>query len=214
MFLALQEGRHWLVGSAEPVVWTDHENLLYRNRCSSLDVLTFPCPCYHPVFPRSLQFGCTRRQCFHQPPAGLLNPLVVPCCPWSHITVDFVTGFPPLDGNTAILTVVDHFSKAFHFIPLTNAPFDSRDWGSPGLTCFPSSKIPFHKVWRPGEMYGCPEPYILECISDLGGVFPYPSFCCNWIVSLHDFTGVAHGNLLVVFLYILWLVLVPVVLFL
>lgn len=115
--------------------------------------------------------GCTRGQCFHQPPAGLLNPLVAPCCPWSYIAVDFVTGFPLLDGNTAILTVVDHFSKTVHFIPLTNTPFHSRDWGSPGLTCFPTPQIPVC-VWRAGEMCGCPEPCILECISDLGGVFP------------------------------------------
>lgn len=59
----------------------------------------------------------------HQSPAGLLNPLGdISRCPWSHIAVDFVTGLSPLDGNNTIFTVVDHFSKAAHFIPLTRLP--------------------------------------------------------------------------------------------
>lgn len=71
MFLALQEWRHWLVGSAEPVVWTDHENLLYLRNTDKLNsrqaqlVLFLGClkfslnyrPCYHPVFLKSPQFG-------------------------------------------------------------------------------------------------------------------------------------------------------------
>ncbi|XP_023868962.2 cell division cycle protein 27 homolog [Salvelinus sp. IW2-2015] len=39
----------------------------------------------------------------------------------SHIP-GFVTGLPPSDGNTTILTVVDRFSKAAHFIPLPKLP--------------------------------------------------------------------------------------------
>ncbi len=42
----------------------------------------------------------------HQPPAGLLHPLSVPGCSWSHIVLDFVTGFPPSQGNTVILSVL------------------------------------------------------------------------------------------------------------
>lgn len=41
--------------------------------------------------------------------AGLLHPLTIPHQPWSHVAVDFVTGLPPSDGNTVILTIVDHF---------------------------------------------------------------------------------------------------------
>lgn len=37
----------------------------------------------------------------------------------SLVTVDFVTSHPLSDGSTSILTVVDRFSKAVHFIPLT-----------------------------------------------------------------------------------------------
>ncbi|XP_037626231.1 uncharacterized protein LOC119488550 [Sebastes umbrosus] len=65
---------------------------------------------------------CARSKASHQPPAGLLRPLPVPSRPWSHIAVDFVTGLPPSEGNTIILTVVDNFSKAVHFVPLPKLP--------------------------------------------------------------------------------------------
>lgn len=62
---------------------------------------------------------CTQGKSSLQPPAGLLNPLPTPRRPWSHIAVDFVTALPTSDGNTTLLTVVDHFSKAVHFVPLS-----------------------------------------------------------------------------------------------
>lgn len=36
--------------------------------------------------------------------------------------MDFVTGLPPSEGNTTILTVVERFAKAVHFIPLPKLP--------------------------------------------------------------------------------------------
>jgi len=70
----------------------------------------YVCACLHDVRPQ---------QGFTSPPSwGLLRPLPVPQRPWSHIAVDFVTGFPPSDGNT----VMDRFSKAAHFIPLPKLP--------------------------------------------------------------------------------------------
>ncbi|KAJ8333610.1 hypothetical protein SKAU_G00416180 [Synaphobranchus kaupii] len=65
---------------------------------------------------------CARSKASHQPPSGLLRPLPVPGRPWSHIGVDFVTGLPLSEGNTTILTIVDRFSKAVHFIPLPKLP--------------------------------------------------------------------------------------------
>ncbi|KAI3365248.1 hypothetical protein L3Q82_010331, partial [Scortum barcoo] len=53
---------------------------------------------------------------------GLLQRLPVPQRPWSHLTLDFITGLPLSKGNTTVLTVVDRFSKMAHFIPLPKLP--------------------------------------------------------------------------------------------
>ncbi|KAL0192324.1 hypothetical protein M9458_010620, partial [Cirrhinus mrigala] len=65
---------------------------------------------------------CAQNKSSNSPSAGLLMPLPVPSRPWSHIALDFVVGLPPSSGNTVVLTVVDRFSKAVHFIPLTKLP--------------------------------------------------------------------------------------------
>ncbi len=62
--------------------------------------------------------ACAVSKTSNRHPAGLLQPLSVPSRPWSHISLDFVTDLPPSSGNTVVLTVVDRFSKAAHFIPL------------------------------------------------------------------------------------------------
>ncbi len=65
---------------------------------------------------------CARGKTSNRPPEGLLQPLSVPSRPWSHIALDFVTALLPSQGNTVVLTVVDRFSKAAHFIPLSKLP--------------------------------------------------------------------------------------------
>ncbi len=65
---------------------------------------------------------CASCKTSNRPPAGLLQPLSVPSRPWSHISLDFVTALPPSQGNRVVLTVVDRFSKAAHFIPLPKLP--------------------------------------------------------------------------------------------
>lgn len=55
---------------------------------------------------------CARGKSSNRPPAGLLYPLPVPSRPWSHVALDFVTGLPPSNGITVILTIVDRFSKS------------------------------------------------------------------------------------------------------
>lgn len=65
---------------------------------------------------------CNQNKSSNQPPAGLLQPLPVPSRPWSHISLDFITGLPPSDGMTVILTIVDRFSKMAHFVPLPKLP--------------------------------------------------------------------------------------------
>ncbi len=65
---------------------------------------------------------CAVSKTSNRPSAGLLQPLSVPSSPWSHILLDFITGLPPSSGNIVVLTVVDRFSKAAHFIPLPKLP--------------------------------------------------------------------------------------------
>ncbi|KAI7808332.1 Pol polyprotein [Triplophysa rosa] len=61
---------------------------------------------------------CAQWKTPNRPPAGLLRPLPIPSRPWSHVALDFITGLPRSCGNTVVLTVVDRFSKAVHFVPL------------------------------------------------------------------------------------------------
>uniref|UniRef100_A0A4W5JRV3 Gypsy retrotransposon integrase-like protein 1 n=1 Tax=Hucho hucho TaxID=62062 RepID=A0A4W5JRV3_9TELE len=69
---------------------------------------------------------CATGKTSNRPPDGLLQPLSVPSRPWSHIALDFITGLPPSQGKTVILTVVDRFSTATHFIPLPKLPSDKE----------------------------------------------------------------------------------------
>lgn len=51
-----------------------------------------------------------------------LLPLTTPQYPWSHVTLNFLTDLPKFQGNTVILTVMDHFSKSIRLIPLPSLP--------------------------------------------------------------------------------------------
>jgi hypothetical protein len=66
---------------------------------------------------------CKRYKSEHLHPAGLLLPLPVPQGVWTDIGLDFVEALPRVRGNSVILTVVDMFSKYYHFIPLAHPYF-------------------------------------------------------------------------------------------
>lgn len=51
---------------------------------------------------------CARNKCSMRPTTGLLNPLSIPWCPWSHVSLAYVT--------------VEWFSKMVHFILLPKQP--------------------------------------------------------------------------------------------
>lgn len=65
---------------------------------------------------------CARNKVSRRPPPSQLHHPPVPSCPWSDISIDFVTGLPPSEGNTTILTIIDRFSKLVHFVPLPKLP--------------------------------------------------------------------------------------------
>ena len=62
---------------------------------------------------------CQRVKPSTQKPLGLLQPHEVPSRPWAHVSLDFITDLPPSGEAqfTAIMVVVDKFSKMAHFIP-------------------------------------------------------------------------------------------------
>jgi hypothetical protein len=62
-------------------------------------------------------YTCQRNKTKQHKPYGLLQPLPIPETPWSSISMDFIVQLPPSKGFTAILVVVDRFTKMAHFIP-------------------------------------------------------------------------------------------------
>ncbi|KAK7916542.1 hypothetical protein WMY93_012303 [Mugilogobius chulae] len=105
---------------------------------------------------------CARSKSSHLPPAGLLHPLPIPSRPWSHIAVDFVTGLPISEGNNTILTIVDRFSKAVHYVPLPKLPSSSD-----------TAKLLVQHVFR---LHGIPT----DIVSDRGPQFSsqvWKAFC-------------------------------------
>jgi hypothetical protein len=53
-------------------------------------------------------------------PADLLQSLDLPGTVWIDLSMDFIEGLSRINGKLVILTVVDRFSKATHYIPLAH----------------------------------------------------------------------------------------------
>ncbi|KAJ4756090.1 polyprotein [Rhynchospora pubera] len=57
---------------------------------------------------------------------GLLQPVPIPEGAWQGISMDFITKLPRSEGKTAILVIVDRFTKYAHFISLAT-PYTAKD---------------------------------------------------------------------------------------
>ncbi|KAK3513653.1 hypothetical protein QTP70_028807, partial [Hemibagrus guttatus] len=86
-------------------------------------------------------------------PSGILLPLPVPKCPWSHLGVDFITDLPASGGCTCVLVIVDRFSKSCRLVPLPGQP-----------TAMDTAESLFNHVF---QYYGLPE----DIVSDRGSQF-------------------------------------------
>ena len=105
---------------------------------------------------------CARNKTSNQSSSGFLHPLPIPKRPWSHIAVDFITGLPPSNGNTTILTIIDRFSKSAHFIALPKLPSAKE-----------TSEVMISQVFR---LHGIPA----DIVSDRGPQFTsevWRTFC-------------------------------------
>ncbi len=70
---------------------------------------------------------CQRTKSSTQVKAAPLHLNMVPEGPWTHISVDMVTGLPDSHRHDAILMIVDHFSKAI--IPVAcNVELSAEGW--------------------------------------------------------------------------------------
>ncbi len=70
---------------------------------------------------------CQRTKSSTQPKAAPLNPNTVPEGPWTHISVDMVTGLPTSNGCDALLVIIDRFLKAI--IPVAcNIELSAEGW--------------------------------------------------------------------------------------
>jgi hypothetical protein len=58
-------------------------------------------------------------------PAGLLQPLPIPCQVWDDNTLDFIEGLPLSQGKDTIMVMVDWLSKSAYFFPLSH-PFTAK----------------------------------------------------------------------------------------
>jgi len=97
--------------------------------------------------------SCAQHKAARHAPSGLLQPLPIPHRPWSHVSLNFVTGLPPSDGNTTILTIVDRFSKTAQFVPLPKLPSAKE-----------TAELMLHHVFR---LHGLP----CDIVSDRGPQF-------------------------------------------
>jgi len=59
---------------------------------------------------------CQQDKTLREREAGLLQPLLIPEKPWVSVSMDFIVGFPKVDGMNTIMVVVDRFTKYVVFV--------------------------------------------------------------------------------------------------
>ena len=110
---------------------------------------------------------CQRNKNCTEQPARKLMPNSIPNKAWIHISADFITKLPLVQGYDSILVVVDQFIKMAHFMPTTEKTM------AEGL-----ARLLRDNVWR---LHGLPESIIL----DKG-----PQFAAGLMRELNEMLGI------------------------
>ncbi|KAK3555445.1 hypothetical protein QTP86_016100 [Hemibagrus guttatus] len=76
----------------------------------------------------------------------MLEPLLVPQRPWTHISTNFLTNLPSSGGFTTVMVVIDCFSKACKLVPMKVLPI-----------ALPTADALFQHVFR---NFGLPEAIV------------------------------------------------------
>jgi len=111
--------------------------------------------------------ACQHNKNHTELPAGKLMPNSIPDKAWTHISADFITKLPLVQGYDSILVVVDRFTKMAHFVPTTEKTT------SEGL-----ARLFRDNVWR---LHGLPK----SIISDRG-----PQFAAGLMRELNGMLGI------------------------
>ena len=119
--------------------------------------------------------ACQHNKNCTEQPAGKLMPNLIPNKAWTHISADFITKLPLVQGYDSILVVVDWFTKMAHFMSTTEKT------PAEGL-----ARLFRDNVW---QLHGLPE----SIISDRG-----PQFTAGLMKELNKILGI-KTKLLTVF---------------
>lgn len=99
--------------------------------CFAIQVWQRPLQLFTPGFdgqlsvriPESLlQYSMWQNQTFPTTTCWVPAPPSIPWRPWSHISLDCITGLPTSEGKMVLLTIFDCLSKMVHLVPLTKLP--------------------------------------------------------------------------------------------
>ena len=107
----------------------------------------------------------------------MLKPLLIVSCPWTDVTLNFVTGLPISNSYNTILMVVDRLTKKKYYIPCTI--------NKNGITTKATAQLLLQNVWK---LYGLP----LSLTSDRGPQFllgVYKNLCKILGISASLFTS-------------------------
>jgi hypothetical protein len=136
--LLTYEGLIWILNNDQlrlKLLYNHHDALVagHLGRAKTLELLT-----RNYYWPQQRQYvnqyvdhcdTCRRIKPVKHAPFGLLRPLQLPEWLWDSISMDFITGLPPVEGYNALWVIVDRFTKMAHFVACadTMGPSDSAD---------------------------------------------------------------------------------------